>query len=333
MSSKPRTLLSAPDNRPWAMGRYLRDALEQLDAPVRLFDFREAPDLQGELRRHLEEFRPDLHLLFKGELFDREAIGIVKEAGVPTVLWHHDVDPDLPSWLMEAAGASDHFFTHARGMVDVFKKAGIPHTDWLSEGFPERFFAFDTISEDERKLYSCQVTLVGNIHMNESYRMRCAMIQRAVEEGFIVKWWGPRISRRLKNLPLLLSKAGRAYGGRMLANEAFAKAACCAGVFLARDVHPEVDASVSNRLYWACGSGAFYLSHATVGISDIMTPGEEIETFSTLDEMSEKIRYYTDHPDERKKIAEAGKERVLKSYTFRHRLAEMFARLEEIGLV
>jgi len=88
--------LSAPDNRPWAIGRYLKDALERLEAPVLLFDFRESPDLPGELLRHVDAFRPDLHVLFKGELFDPELIGRVRERGVRTVLWHHDVDWEMP---------------------------------------------------------------------------------------------------------------------------------------------------------------------------------------------------------------------------------------------
>ncbi|MFH1998118.1 MAG: glycosyltransferase [Planctomycetota bacterium] len=333
MNIKPRTLLSAPDNRPWAIGRYLKTALEQLDVPVCLFDFREADDLGADLLERIVAFKPDLHILFKGERFNKELLDRVREAGVPTVLWHHDVDPDLPPWLLEVAGASDYFFTHARGMVDKFRKAGIPQTDWLSEGFPETFFAFDTITEDERYEFSCHATLVGNIHMNERYRLRAKMIDRVLAEGLRAKWWGPRISRKLKNWPLILSRAGRAYGGRMLANADFAKAVNCADIFLARDVHPEVDGSVSNRLYWACGSGAFYLTHYSEGIEEIMVPGKEIETFTTLDEMAEKIRFYLDHPKARQQIARAGQKRVLKQYTFRHRFEEMFHRLREVGLV
>lgn len=333
MNIKPRTLLSAPDNRPWAIGRYLKKALDQLEVPVDLFDFREAEDLGADLMKRIETFKPDVHILFKGELFDRELIGMVKEAGVPTVLWHHDVDPDMPHWLMEIAGASDFFFTHARGMVDRYRQAGIPQTDWLSEGFPETHFAFDDITEDERYEFSCHATLVGNIHVNENYRLRAKMLDRVIREGFSAKWWGPRISRKLKNLPLLWSRAGRAYGGRLLANADFAKAVNCADVFLARDVHPDVDASVSNRLYWACGSGAFYLTHYSEGIEDIMTPGKEIDTFTTLDEMAEKIRFYIDHPKTRNRIARAGQKRVLESYTFRHRFVEMFHRLREVGIV
>jgi spore maturation protein CgeB len=330
---KPRILLSAPDNRPWAIGRYLQDALEQLEVPVRLFDFRSADQLIPELKKQLEVFKPELHLLFKGELFDRESIGLVKRAGVPTVLWHHDVHLDLPAWLMEVAAASDVFFTHARGMVPRFKQAGIPHTEWLSEGFPERFFNFQEMDEEEKRRYACQVTLTGNIHMNPRYLLRAAMIDRAIREGYTVKWWGPRISRKLKNLSLIWSRAGRAYGGGFVANTDFAKAVNCAHVYLARDVHPEVEASVSNRLYWACGSGAFYLSYTAQGIEDIMEPGREIETFTSLDEMAEKIRFYLDHPEERKGIARAGKKRVLENYTFRHRLAELIERVHDQGVL
>lgn len=333
MNINPRVLLSAPDNRPWAMGRYLKDALMELDVPVQLVDFRETKDLKGELRRHLESFKPELHLIFKGERFDREAVDLVRAAGVPTVLWHHDVDYHVPSWLLVVAGAVDYFFTHARGMVHRFKEAGIPRTDWLSEGFPENFFAFDRIKEDERRLYTSQVMLAGNIHMSRRYRLRAIMLHRAIKDGFSVKWWGPRISYRLRNVDLILSRVGRAYGGRFLANDEFAKAVNCADVFLARDVNPEVDASVSNRLYWACGSGSFYLTHHSDGIEDIMIPGKELETFKTLDEMSEKIRYYVDHPEERRRIAEAGQRRVLDNYTMRHRLGEMLQRLQEVKII
>jgi spore maturation protein CgeB len=333
MEIKPRTLLSAPDNRPWAMGRYLKAALEALGVEVRLFDFREAKDLGVELREHVRDFKPELHLLFKGELFNKEFIESVREAGAPTVLWHHDVEPVLPHWLLEVAGASDFFFTHARGMVDRCRKAGLAQTEWLSEGFPETFFAFDSITPEERALYTTQVTLVGNIHMNPLYRLRAEMINCAIKEGFGVKWWGPRISRKLRNLGLILSRAGRAWGGRMLANQDFAKAVTLADIFLARDVHPEEDASMSNRLYWACGSKAFYLSYYTEGIEDVMVPGKEIETYRTLDEMVEKIGFYLEHPDERKQIAEAGQDRVMKHYTFRHRLEEMYARLQEVGVL
>jgi len=119
----------------------------------------------------------------------------------------------------------------------------------------------------------------------------------------------------------------------LLANTDFAKAVNCADIFLARDEYPEVDGSVSNWLYWACGSGAFYLTHYSEGIEDIMVPGREIGTFSNLDEMAEKIRFYIDHPKTRNRIARAGQKRVLENYTFRHRFEEMFHRLREVGIV
>ena len=282
---------------------------------------------------HVREFKPDLHILFKGELFNAEIIEEIRSCRIPTVLWHHDAPAQPPPWLIKMAGASDWFFTHARGMVERFREVGLTRTDWLSEGFPERFFSYDGITDAERRRYACEVTLVGNIHRNPSYRLRADMLDRAIRAGFHVKWWGPHISRRLANIPLLISRAARSYGGCVLANADFAKAANCSTVFLARDMDPNMDGSVSNRLYWACGSGAFYLTFRTRGIEDIMQPGKEIETFDDLDEMVEKIRWYTDHPDERRRIAEAGKQRVLKNYTFRHRFEEMFRHLDEKGII
>ncbi len=272
-------------------------------------------------------------MLFKGECFDAECIEIVRSRGVPTALWQHDVFLEFPPWLRALGGQIDFLFTHARGMVRRFKEAGFRNTDWLLEGFPESSFTFDHIDENQRKQFTCQVAFVGNIHMNVQYRKRALMIRRAIEEGFTVKWWGPHIARKLKHFPLIFSRVGRAYGGRMLANADFAKAVTCTDINLARDEHPEIDASVSNRLYWTCGSGGFYLSHTSAGIEDIMIPGKEIDTFDSLDEMAEKIRYYLDHPEERRRIAEAGQRRTLENYTLRHSMTQMLERLRAAKIV
>jgi spore maturation protein CgeB len=55
----------------------------------------------------------------------------------------------------------------------------------------------------------------------------------------------------------------------------------------------------------------------------------EIVVVNSIGEMAEKIRYYLDHEDERKRIAEAGWQRMQKDHQWHHRLKAIF---EEVGI-
>jgi spore maturation protein CgeB len=52
--------------------------------------------------------------------------------------------------------------------------------------------------------------------------------------------------------------------------------------------------------------------------------GKEIETWHTVRELVEKIRYYLNHEAERLAIAEAGRQRALTSQTWAHRFRSLF---------
>ena len=51
--------------------------------------------------------------------------------------------------------------------------------------------------------------------------------------------------------------------------------------------------------------------------------GEEIETYSSLDECLDKISYYLEHEDVRQKIAEAGYEKVKKEFSYEKGLGRL----------
>ena len=53
-----------------------------------------------------------------------------------------------------------------------------------------------------------------------------------------------------------------------------------------------------------------------------MDPIKEIVTFSSIDDLCEKVDYYLNNSDEAKVIANCGKERVLKEHTIQHRMDE-----------
>ena len=67
---------------------------------------------------------------------------------------------------------------------------------------------------------------------------------------------------------------------------------------------------VSNRIYKLMAAGGFVLTMPYDSMYDDFTPGKDFDTFSTPQEMKEKIVYYLEHEEERERIASYGYEAV-----------------------
>ena len=329
-----RILLSVPMDRPWSVGHALLPALERTGHTVQAFNCRGAANPAEELPGIVEAFQPDLHVLCGCGCYPAEVIAQVRAAGVYHVLWYPDVTPKPRPEAVELAKHHDMFFTMAQGLVEPFRAAGVENVEWLPEGTEPSVFEYDGISDTDRRTFTCDVALVGKLESdNPAYMERWKLVKRIVDEEIDFKWWGPRINRKIGTfvLGLLLSKVSRAYGGRFVWNQTYAKAVRLSKIFLARDAYPHIRLSLSGRAFTAVGLGAFYLTFPTDGIEEMFEPGVEIVTFDSPDDMIDKIRYYLEHDDERDTIAAAGQKRVLAEHTYQKRFERMFDIIAEHG--
>ena len=73
------------------------------------------------------------------------------------------------------------------------------------------------------------------------------------------------------------------------------------------------------RMFEATGVGACLLTDNGRNINALFEPGREVVTYSSIDEVVEKVRYLLDHEDERAEIARAGQKRTLKDHTIFNR--------------
>jgi len=76
-------------------------------------------------------------------------------------------------------------------------------------------------------------------------------------------------------------------------------------------------------------AGGFYLVERVREYDEFFKPGVEVETWGTLDELIDKIRYYLSHDTERRRIASAARQRAVAEHTWDRRFAVLFA---ELGL-
>lgn len=76
-------------------------------------------------------------------------------------------------------------------------------------------------------------------------------------------------------------------------------------------------------------AGGFYLVESAPDYDELFEIGKEVETWSDLPELEEKLRYYLEHDNEREKIAAAGQARARKDHTWRVRFEQLF---DELGI-
>jgi spore maturation protein CgeB len=321
-----RILLSAAMNRPWSPGHALLPALEHTGHEIRVVDPEGSEHPADELRSAVDAFHPRLHVVYGGRRYPLDLVEELRDRGIFQILWFPEVTPNPRPETVELGRAYDLFFTMAQGLVDRFAAAGIPNVAWLPEAMEPSLFEYDTATDVDRQLYTCDITLVGKLESdNPAYMERWKLVKRIVDEDFNIKWWGPRLRRKIGTfvLGLLLSKVSRAYGGRFVWNETYAKAIHLSKVFIARDAYPSIRLSMSSRAFTALGLGAFYLTYPTRGIEELFEPDRELVLFNSPDEMVEKIRYYLGRDRERTAIANAAREKVLACHTYAHRFDEM----------
>lgn len=82
---------------------------------------------------------------------------------------------------------------------------------------------------------------------------------------------------------------------------------------------------VPMRIFDVIAAGGFVLAQHSDALADLLTPGVEVATWRTADELREKAAFYLHHPDARGTIVRAGRGRVLAEHTVRHRVRTILA--------
>lgn len=82
---------------------------------------------------------------------------------------------------------------------------------------------------------------------------------------------------------------------------------------------------INPRTFELAAAGAFQLVDKRSLLGECFDLDSEIATFSTVDEMHERIRYYVAHPEERQEIITASKNRVLRDHTYVQRMKTLLS--------
>lgn len=262
---------------------------------------------EAELRRVVAAFRPDLLLVIRGNSFDGEVIASLKaEYGIRTTAGWWVKDPRSDDQMLRDARIYDHYFcihTHGYG-----PESGIRHLPAL--GIYERLYR--PKSERHESGFVANIVFAGGHGERRERHLR-----PLVDLGLRIYGPGWRKGRRLFDTGLRRAWAGSGIWGEPLV-DLYCRSRVVVNV---SSWDPQRLGGQNLRLLDVPATGAFLLTDHTEEVLEYFTPGREIETFASPEELREKAAYYLAHAETRERIARAGLERsrTLPTYEMRMR--------------
>jgi spore maturation protein CgeB len=88
--------------------------------------------------------------------------------------------------------------------------------------------------------------------------------------------------------------------------------------------------AVNQRLFDVPAAGSFVLTDWREQTRSLLEPDKELVCYREPEEAPELIRYFLAHPEQRRRIVQAARARVLAEHTWTHRVQSILDRLREI---
>jgi hypothetical protein len=284
-------------------------AVRQLGHRCRMIDVvgwhRYAGPLAGPTVRWLaESFEPDFvlltrHAILAGERHLRQLL-----RGRQAAFWYFDARPK-PQVVALGRLVGRMYLTYL-AQLEQYRTAGIADVRFLPQGVdPARDFP----EPEAPAAVRCDASFVGSGQSTYRYP-----VLRAVAGVCRLQIRGPGWVGAPADLPV----AGGPVHGRAL-RQVIGGAALSLGA--SADPAQDADrASASNRMWKVLGCGGFYLGGYVADIETFAGDGRHCAWYRTPAEAAERARHYLAHPDERRRIAEAGRAHALRHHTYARRV-------------
>lgn len=268
---------------------------------------------QAELRRAVAEFRPDLLLVIRGNSFDSNVIAELKEEfAIRQCVGWWVKDPRNDDQMLRDAQIYDHYFcihTHGYGPED-----GINHLPALGV-YSDLYHPLTDRNEGE---LDTDLAFVGGWSERREH-----FLQPVLENNLKVFGPGWRKKKRLLNRSLMQRCAGSGIWGQPMV-----ELYCRSRIVLNITSWDSSKLSGQNlRLLDVPATGAFLLTDAAPEVLEYFTPGVEIETFSSPEELLSKTRFYLANPAIREKIARRGYERTQSLPLYEDRMSTLLSKI------
>jgi len=206
----------------------------------------------------------------------------------------------------------DIYFTTKSFLVDEMQKMGCKRVEFIDNAYDPETHKPMQLSEEDKKQRGGPVGFIGSWEHE-----RAQSLLFLAKNELQIRVWGDGWKKcKIKHPNLRIEY-------RSIWDLNYARAICSFDINLCflRKANRDMQTTRSVEIP-ACGG--FMLAERTTEHLKLFEEAKEAEFFSSDEELLEKVKYYLSHPQERQRIAEAGRQRCMKSgYSNHERLGEM----------
>lgn len=241
------------------------------DYRAKLNKFNSIQERDNNLKQIIQDLKPDITLFSKCNAMHYSVVDEANKAG-KTALWYMDALNNFDSELIEKVKRCNTFICGLEGVVTEGLKYN-NDTIFIDQCPDEQMNFY--IPDCEKKYDS---VFIGNINASvhsdrETYKQLCNFTH-------LSGVYGLEHNQVVNETKINLGFA------------------------------PTDGCGTSVRAHKILAAKGFYMSTPWPGMEKTFTPGVHLETFTSPEELNEKIEYYLAHPEERQKISEQGNAEV-----------------------
>ncbi|NRF95259.1 glycosyltransferase [Paenibacillus frigoriresistens] len=269
-------------------------------------------------------YHPDLMIILDGMNLSLDVVDRIRSMGIRTAIWLTD-DPYYTDHTVSYATHYDFMFTLEVNCVSLYKEMGCPQVHYLPLAFQPDMFRPKPIPHGMHR----DISFIGSAYWN-----RVALFDRLApylsNKRILISgiWW-----ERLEHYKLLASQiqlntwmqpeqTANAYNGAKIVinmHRAYDDQA------YNNNSRRILGASPNPRTFEISGCGVLQLTDVRDDLVNFFTPDYEIVTYTSPEDLVEKMEYYLIHEEERKQIALRGLYRTMRDHTYANRLSSMLA--------
>ncbi|MNN19639.1 Spore protein YkvP [compost metagenome] len=270
--------------------------------------------------------RPDLVLVLDGMDLPTEQVDSIRGLGIKTAIWLTD-DPYYMDFTTKTAPHYDYVFTLEKNCIDYYHSIGCSNVFFLPfAAYSEHFRPTLNLSAVRRK-----ISFIGSAYMNRIQFFQ-PIIGGLMEKGMIINgiWWDrlPEYGNYAHQIELNKwmgpQETAEVYSGSKIV------------INLHRSSYDEavnnntiglVGISPNPRTFEISACGTLQIVDVRDDIVNFYTPGVEIETYSSPQELMDKVNFYLTHEKERQEIALRALERTNREHTYSNRVNQLLGHI------
>ncbi|MBN2438702.1 MAG: glycosyltransferase [Deltaproteobacteria bacterium] len=264
---------------------------------------------------------PDIVIVQGGYRELPDTLKRLKKFGTKTILWTTDA-PISFQVIIETAPLYDYIFCLGTEAIELLDRAGIKGAQWLPMACDPDYHHPVKCTPDELKKFGSDVVFVGSYYPERATLFERLLVLNSCELAI----WGPGWNALPAASPLR-----KHIRGLHIRPEEWLKIYSAGKIVLSAHYHDPQGVipvyQASPRVFEIMACGAFQLCDDQRDVFALFKDGQDLVKFSDGKDLVAKVKYYLDHPEERKAIASQGRKTVLARHTYRDRVRELLAKI------